>query len=73
MWHGYSSYRLVFGINPNLPNIMTDNRSGLHGATMSKILVKHLEALHEWISQSMNVISQELQHEIRAPKKIFNP
>ena len=25
MWHGYSSYQLVFGKNPNLPNIMTDN------------------------------------------------
>ena len=26
MWHGYyGSYQLVFGTNPNLPNIMTDN------------------------------------------------
>ena len=24
MWHGYSSYKLVFGTNPNLPNIMTE-------------------------------------------------
>ena len=25
MWHFYSSNQLVFGTNPNLPNIITDN------------------------------------------------
>ena len=47
MWHGYSSYQLVFGTNPNLPNIMTDNLPALQGATSSEILAKHLQALHE--------------------------
>ena len=47
MWHGYSSYQLVFGTNPNLPNIMTDNLPALQGATSSEILTKHLQALHE--------------------------
>ena len=47
MWHGYSSYQLVFGTNPNLFNIMTDNLTALQGATSSKILAKHLQALHE--------------------------
>ena len=40
IWHGYGSYQLVFGTNPNLPNIMTDNLPALQGA-------KHLQALHE--------------------------
>ena len=37
----------VFGTNPNLPNIMTDNLPALQGATSSEILAKHLQALHE--------------------------
>ena len=32
MWHGYGSYQIVFGTNPNLPNIMTDKLPALQGA-----------------------------------------
>lgn len=45
-WHGYSSYQLDFGKNPNLPNIMTDNLPALVGTT-SEILAKHVQTLHE--------------------------
>ena len=46
MWNGYSSYQLVFGENPNLPNIMNDNLPALEGTTSSEVFVKHLNALH---------------------------
>ena len=77
MWHGYSSYQLVFGTNPNLPN-MTDNLPALQGATSSEILAKHLHALHEsrkaFIqSEADERIRQALQHKIRAAEQFFNP
>ena len=46
MWHGFSSYQLVFGTNPNLPNIMTEKLPALEGTTTSEALAKHLNALH---------------------------
>ena len=77
MWHGYS-YQLLFGANPNLPNIMTDNLPSLQGATTSKILAKHLQALHESCrafiqSEADEHIRQALQNKIRAGKQFFNP
>lgn len=42
MVHGWSSYYLVFGKNPNLPSILIDKPLGLYGTTMSKELPKHL-------------------------------
>ncbi|XP_066914214.1 uncharacterized protein [Clytia hemisphaerica] len=45
MWHGFSSYQLVFGKNPNVPNVMTDNIAALQGTT-SETLATHLNALH---------------------------
>ena len=38
MWHGFSSYQLVFGKNPNLPNIMTEELPVLEGATSARWL-----------------------------------
>ena len=46
MWHGFSSYQIVFGKNPNLPNVMTDNLPALEGVTTSESTAKHLNALH---------------------------
>ena len=41
-----SSYQLVFGQNPNLPNVMTENVPALHGTTTSKRFPSHLNVLH---------------------------
>ncbi len=46
MWHGFSSYQLVFGKNPNLPNIMCDGLPALEGLSSSEALDKHLNSLH---------------------------
>lgn len=40
-------YQLVFGMNPNLPNIMHETPPALEGTTSSDVLAKHLNALHE--------------------------
>lgn len=46
MYHGYSSYQLVFGKNPNLPNVIGDKIPALEGKTSSEILARHLNGLH---------------------------
>ena len=46
MWHGFSSYQIVFGQNPNLPNIMTAHPPAFVGSTISELLAKHLKTLH---------------------------
>ena len=46
MWHGFGSYQLVFGQNPNLPNVMTENVPALHGTISSEIFASDLNALH---------------------------
>ena len=62
MWHGYSSYQLVFGKKPNLRNIMTDNLLALVGTTTSETLLKNLQALHE----------KALPHTIRASGQFYD-
>ena len=44
--YGYSPHQLVFGCNPNLPNIMTNGLPALEGKTQSEIFAMHLNALH---------------------------
>lgn len=44
---GYSSYQLVFGCNPNLPSIFTNEPPALEGTTISDIVGKHLNTLHD--------------------------
>ena len=46
MVYGYSPYQLVFGKNPNLPNILTDGPPAWEESTVSEKLREHLKALH---------------------------
>ena len=46
MVYGYSSNQLVFGTNPNLPNIMSEGLPAMEGKTSSEIFATHLNALH---------------------------
>ena len=45
MYQGYSSHQLVFGINPNLPNILQDRLPAMSENTSSDVLAKHLNLL----------------------------
>ena len=77
MWHGFSSYQLVFGQNPNLPNIMTDQVPALGGTTTSEVLSKHLNALHAARqafvqSESDERIRRALRSKIRSSEQMFD-
>ncbi len=73
MVHGYSSYQLVFGHNPELPNIMTEKPPALQGVTSSEVLAKHLNVLHGAfiMSESYERIRRALRGKIRAAEQTF--
>ena len=77
MWHGFSSYQLVFGHNPNLPNVMSDKLPAFTGPTTSEILEKHLNALHvarkSFTETEPNErIRRALCHKVRSCETVFN-
>ena len=47
MHGGYSSYQLVYGKNPNMPNILYDKLPAMNGSTTSKSVAAHISALHK--------------------------
>lgn len=46
MQNGFSSYQIIFGRNPRLPNVMEDQLPALDGKTTSETLATHLNSLH---------------------------
>ena len=76
MWHGFSSYQLVFGQNPNLPNIMTDKPPALEGTSTSEMLVQHLNSLHAarkafTASEADERIRRALRGKVRAAEHTY--
>ncbi len=76
MVHGYSSYQLVFGKNPNLPNIMSDQVPALAASTTSEVFAKHLNSLHaarqSFIeSESSERVRRALRCKVRASEQVF--
>ena len=45
--------QLLFGTNPNLPGIMTDELPSLDGITTSETFAKHLNTLHAYRRHSL--------------------
>ena len=67
---GFSLNRLVFGKNPNFPNVCDDLLPALENKTTSEIAAKNLNALHQAIqnyikSESSSKIKQALKHQVR--------
>ena len=76
MWSGFSSYQLVFGQNPNIPSVLTDNAPALHGTSTSEIVSTHLNALHSarraFIeAESSEKVRRAIRHKIRASSEQF--
>jgi len=68
--HGYSPYQLVFGQNPNLPGVLTDQPPALEGTTMSDVVGKHIAVLHStrkafMESESSERIRRALRKQVR--------
>ena len=68
--HGFSPNQLVFGSNPNLPNILVDEAPALEGVCQSEVVASNLNALHNsrraFIqSESSEKLRRALRHQIR--------
>ena len=78
MWNGFSSHQFVFGENPNLPNIVTDQVPALEGSTASETFAGHLNALHASRRAFIQTEADErvrraLRNKVRAVEQVFNP
>ena len=76
MLNGYSSHQLVFGENPNMPNIINDNLPALEGTTSSEVFAKHLNALHAARKIFIQTVAdarvrRALRNKVRASEQIF--
>ena len=76
--YGYSSYQLVFGKNPRLPNVINDPPPAWEILPQSKALVKHLNALHAsreaYIkAEKSEKLKTALKTKIRSVDKVYNP
>ena len=76
MWTGYSSHQLVFGENPNLPNIMNNKLPALQGTTSSEVFAERLKAPHAARKALIQTKADErirraLQNKVRASEQVF--
>ena len=76
MNNGFSSFQLVFGKNPQLPNILNDTLPGLEGVSTSKAVSEHITALHSGRKAFAEVQCDEqtrraLRHKVRAVEKRY--
>ena len=76
MVYGWSPYQLVFGSNPNMPNVINDKHPALENTTVSKNFAKHLNALHSsrraFIqAESSERVRRALRHKIRASGECY--
>ena len=74
--HGFSPNQLVFGKNPNFPNVCDDLLPALENKTTSEIVAKNLNALHQarqnYIkSESSSKIRQALKHQFQTYSDII--
>lgn len=77
-WNGFSSFQLVFGKNPSLPNVITDGLPALEGRSHSEVLTMHMNALHSarkaFIeSEYSERIRRALRSRVRASEEVFVP
>ena len=70
MWNGFNSNQLVFGKNPNLPNIILTEHPGLEGSASSKTFHKHMNALHEARKAYIQFEAEErIRHALRSKER----
>ena len=77
MWNGYSSYQIVFGSNPKVPDMFHATLPQLEGKTQSELVVQHLNAQQSarrgfTESQCDEKIRRALRHQVRCHLEVYN-
>ena len=71
--HGYSSNQLVFGFNPNFPNVLNSNLPALEAKTSSEIVAMNLNAMHSAREKYIeSESSDKLRNAIRSQVRTHN-
>ena len=75
--YGFSPFQLVYGRQPNLPNIIDEPPNALEIKTHSKALEEQLKAMHECRaaflkSQNCEKLRQALRSKIRTAQHVYN-
>ena len=73
---GFTSFQLVFGKDPKLPNIMTDKLPALEGVTTSESVAAHINALYAGRKAFTEVqcdekVRKALRHKVRAVERTY--
>ena len=73
---GFSSFQLVFGKQPKVPNDMVDKLPALEGVTTSKSLAMHITAMHAGRKAFTEALYNEkvqkaLRHNVRAVERVY--
>ena len=68
--NGFSPNHLVFGQNPNMPSVLSDNLPALEGVSSSQLVMNNLNAMHAARSAFVQAESSEklrraLRHKVR--------
>lgn len=76
MHGGYSSFQLVFGKQPKLPDIMSDKLPALEGITTSESVAAHITAMYAGRKAFTEVLYDEkvrkaLRHKVRAVERRY--
>ena len=76
MHGGYSSYQLIYGKDPNMPNIPYNKPPAMNGVTTSKSVAAHISALHKSrIAFTEAICDQKvmraLRHKVRAVERTY--
>lgn len=76
--YGYSPNQLVFGMNPRMPNILSDGPPAWEETTVSEKLAQHLNVLHAarrafLKSESCQKLKLALKSKIRTSSTVYNP
>ncbi len=76
--HGFSPFQLVFGRQPNIPNIIDEPPNVLESKSHSKALEDQLKALHEcraafMKSQNCEKLKRALRTKMRTAQHVYSP
>ena len=78
MYEGFSSYQLVLGRNPNIPNILSSSPSQLEQSSISQKFVERINGLQAARkafveSESSIKLKKALKAKIRVNEEVFHP
>ena len=72
--HGCTPNQQVYGINPTLPNVLTEGLQAMEGKTYYKVLAMHINSLQVFTANlASERVRLDLKKKIRTNNEIYHP